>query len=71
MSVYDICIVKSTIFITVEADMKQWFVSNILSVNTMEMFESGPISNREFTISLTMVFLALSVFGIVVRAFGA
>ena len=51
--------------------MKQWFVSNILSTDTMQMFESGSISDREFTVSITMVFLALSIFGVVVRAFGA
>ena len=51
--------------------MKQWLVSNILSADTMQLFESGPISNKEFTVSITMVFLALSIFGVLVRAFGA
>ena len=51
--------------------MKQWLVSNILSTDNMQMFESGPISDREFTISITMVFFALAIFGILVRAFSA
>jgi hypothetical protein len=51
--------------------MKQWFVSNILSTDNMQMFESGPISDREFTVSISMVFIALALFGILVRSFGA
>jgi hypothetical protein len=51
--------------------MKQWLVSNILSTDNMQMFESGPISDREFAISITMVFFALALFGIVVRVLGA
>ena len=51
--------------------MKQWFVNNILSTDNMQMFESGPISDKEFTISITMVFIALTLFGIIVKVFGA
>jgi hypothetical protein len=54
-----------------EVHMKQWFVSNILSTDTMQTFESGPISNKEFTISITMVVIALALFGVVVRVLGA
>jgi hypothetical protein len=51
--------------------MKLWFVNNILSADNMQMFESGPISDKEFTISITMVVIALALFGIVVRVLGA
>ena len=51
--------------------MKQWFVSNILSTDNMQTFKSTPISEREFTVSITMVFIALAIFGILVKAFGA
>jgi hypothetical protein len=51
--------------------MKQWFVNNILSTDNMQTFVSGPMSNREFTISITMVGIALALFGIVVRVLGA
>jgi hypothetical protein len=54
-----------------EVRMKQWFVRNILSTDNMQMFESGPISDKEFTVSITMVFIALALFGILVRSFGA
>ncbi len=51
--------------------MKQWFVINILSTDTMQIFESGPIDSKEFTISMTMVGIALALFGIAVRILGA
>jgi hypothetical protein len=54
-----------------EIQMKQWFVSNILSTDNMQTFKSTPISEREFTVSITMVFIALAIFGILVKAFGA
>jgi hypothetical protein len=53
-----------------EKDMKQWFASNILSTDNMQMFESGPISNKEFTVSITMVCIAFTLFGILVRVLG-
>jgi hypothetical protein len=54
-----------------EENMKQWFTSNILSNDSMQMFESGPISDKEFTISIAMVGIALALFGIIVRVLGA
>jgi hypothetical protein len=54
-----------------EENMKQWFSSSILSTDNMQMFESGPISEREFAISITMVCIALALFGIIVRVLGA
>ncbi|MCX6120934.1 MAG: hypothetical protein NTX44_04900 [Ignavibacteriales bacterium] len=51
--------------------MKQWLVNNILSTDNMQMFESGPIGDKEFTTSITMVGIALALFGIVVRVLGA
>jgi hypothetical protein len=54
-----------------EENMKQWFASNILSTDNMQIFESGPIGDKEFTISITMVGVALALFGIVVRVLGA
>jgi len=51
--------------------MKQWFTSNILSTDSMQMFESGPISDKEFKISITMVCIAFTLFGIAVRVLGA
>ena len=62
---------KLILFTTQEGYMKQWFVSNILSTDNMQTFESGPISDKEFTISITMLFIALALFGFVVRVFGA
>ena len=71
MSFFDICITQLTLIKTKEIHMKQWFVSNILSTDNMHMFESGPISDWDFTVSITMVVIALALFGILVRAFGA
>jgi hypothetical protein len=51
--------------------MKQWFANNILSTGNMQMFESGPISDKEFTISIAMVGIAFALFGIIVRVLGA
>jgi hypothetical protein len=71
MSSCDIYIASFTLIKSLEVHMKLWFVNNILSADNKQMFESGPISDKEFTISITMVVIALALFGIVVRVLGA
>jgi len=51
--------------------MKQWIAAHILSADDLRMEENIPLSNKEFTISITMVSIALALFGIVVRMLGA
>jgi hypothetical protein len=51
--------------------MKQWFATHILSADDLRMEENIPLSNKEFTVLLSMVFIALALFGIVVRVLGA
>jgi hypothetical protein len=51
--------------------MKQWLAAHILSADDLKMEETIPLSNKEFTISITMVCIALALFGIVVRVIGA
>ena len=51
--------------------MKQWIAGHILSDDDFRMEENLPLSNKEFAISLSMVFIALALFGVVVRVLGA
>ncbi|MGD1045445.1 MAG: hypothetical protein ABR936_08990 [Bacteroidota bacterium] len=51
--------------------MKQWMAGHIVSADDLKMEENIPISNKEFYISLSMVTLALALFGIFVRVLGA
>jgi hypothetical protein len=51
--------------------MKQWIAGHILTADDLRMEEIIPISNKELTISLSMVCAALALFGIVVRVLGA
>jgi hypothetical protein len=51
--------------------MKQWIAGHILSADDLRMAENIPISNKELYISLSMVCIALALFGIVVRVLGA
>lgn len=53
-----------------EINMIQWFTNNILSTVNMQMFESGPISDREFIISISMVCIAFAIFAVAVRVIG-
>ena len=56
---------------TKENQMKQWIAGHILSDDDFRMEENLPLSNKEFAISLSMVFIALALFGVVVRVLGA
>ena len=51
--------------------MKQWLAAHILSADDLKMEESIPLSNKEFTVLLSMVCIALALFGFVVRVLGA
>jgi len=51
--------------------MKQWIAGHILSADDLKMEETIPITNRELTVSLSMVSIALALFGIFVRVLGA
>jgi len=51
--------------------MKQWIAGHILSADDFRLEENIPLSNKEFAISLSMVFIALALFGFVVRVLGA
>jgi hypothetical protein len=63
--------VNDTIVYTLEVQMKQWISGIILSADDLREEESAPYSNKEFTISLSMVCAALALFGIIVRVLGA
>jgi hypothetical protein len=58
-------------FMTEENQMKQWIAAYILSADDFRMEENIPLSNKEFTVLLSMVFIALALFGILVRVLGA
>jgi hypothetical protein len=51
--------------------MKQWIAEHILIAGNVKMEETMPMSDKEFTISLSMVGIAFALFGIIVRMFGA
>ena len=51
--------------------MKQWIAGYLLTVDDLKSEENNPLSNHEFYISLSMVGIALALFGIVVRVLGA
>jgi hypothetical protein len=51
--------------------MKQWIAGHILTADDFRMEETIPLSNKEFYVSIGMVFVALTHFGIVVRVLGA
>jgi hypothetical protein len=51
--------------------MKQWLAGYILSTEDLRMEENIPLSNKEFTVLLSMVGVALALFGIIVRVLGA
>ena len=51
--------------------MKQWIAGNILTADDLRMEENIPISNMEFTVSISMVCIALALFAIIVRVLGA
>ena len=71
MSIFDICITKLTTRKTLEVRMKQWISGIILSADDLQAEENAPFSNKEFTISMSMVCVALALFGIIVRVLGA
>jgi hypothetical protein len=50
--------------------MKQWLAAHILSADDLRMEENISISNKEIYVSLSMVFIALALFGIIVRVLG-
>ena len=50
--------------------MKQWIAGHILTADKFGMEELTPISNKEFYVSLSMVFIALALFGSLVRVIG-
>jgi hypothetical protein len=56
---------------TEEDQMKQWIAGHILSADDLRMEETIPISSKEFYVSLSMVSVALALFGFVVRVLGA
>jgi len=56
---------------TLEVHMKQWISGIILSADDLQAEENAPFSNKEFTISMSMVCVALALFGIIVRVLGA
>ncbi len=51
--------------------MKQLISGIILSADDLRAEENAPFSNKEFTISMSMVCVALAFFGIIVRVLGA
>jgi len=51
--------------------VKQWIAGHILTADDLRMEETIPISNKEFYVSLSMVSVALALFGIFVRVLGA
>ena len=51
--------------------MKHLIAGYILSAEDLRMEGTIPLSNKEFTVLLSMVFIALAIFGFVVRVFGA
>jgi hypothetical protein len=51
--------------------MKQWIAGIILSADDLRAEEIVPFSNKEFTISMSMVCVALALFGIIVRVLSA
>lgn len=71
MSFFDICIEQLRTNTITEVHMKQWIAEHILVAGNVKMEETMPISDKEFTISLSMVGIAFALFGIVVRVFGA
>ena len=71
MSIFDICITKLTTRKTLEVHMKQWISGIILSADDLRAEDNAPLSNKEFTISMSMVCVALALFGIIVRVLGA
>ena len=62
---------KLTLIKTEENQMKQWIAGHILTADDLRMEETIPISKKEFTISLSMVTIALALFGFFVRVLGA
>jgi len=51
--------------------MKQWISGIILSADDLREEENAPLSNKEFYISMSMVCIALALFGVIVRVLGA
>jgi hypothetical protein len=51
--------------------MKQWIAGHILSTNDLSIEEIIPMSDKEFYVSLSMVFVALTLFGIIVQVLGS
>jgi hypothetical protein len=51
--------------------MKQWLSGLTLSADDLREDENAPLSNKEFYISMSMVCIALALFGIIVRVLGA
>jgi hypothetical protein len=60
-----------TINILQEVHMKQWIAEHVLTDEELRMEETIPISTKEFTMSLSLVGIALALFGIIVRVLGA
>jgi hypothetical protein len=71
MSACDICIAELRTIKTQEDQMKQWIAGHILTADDFRMEEIIPISNKELTVSLSMVCAALALFAIIVRVLGA
>ena len=51
--------------------MKQLISGYIFTADDLRMEENVPISNKELTVSLSMVCAALTLFAIIVRVLGA
>ncbi|MGD0037408.1 MAG: hypothetical protein ABSC53_08970 [Bacteroidota bacterium] len=71
MSACDIYIAQLKTIKTQGDQMKQWIAGHILSAEDSRMEENIPISNKELTVSLSMVCAALALFAIIVRVLGA
>jgi hypothetical protein len=71
MSIFDICIAQLILIKIEEDQMKQWIAGHLLTVDDFKAENNIPLSNQEFYISLSMVCVALALFGIVVRVLGA
>jgi len=71
MSACDICIAKLRTIKVKEDQMKQLISGYILTADDLRREENVPISNKELTVSLSMVCAALTLFAIIVRVLGA
>jgi hypothetical protein len=51
--------------------MKQWLSAHILSSEDFTSEDMSPMSNKEFYISISMLVIALALYGIIIHVFGA